>query len=659
MAQKPTTVQVAVDLPLRTLLSYLAPAEGAPEPGTRVRVSVRARACTGLVVGSGAAPDPGGFKLKPIVERLDERPLLDPTMMKLLGWCADYYLHPPGEVFMGALPKALRGSRKCPEAEAPPQEPAQATTRQELNQDQARAVRAVTEARPYLLEGVTGSGKTEVYMELIARTMREGRQSMLLLPEIGLAPQNLERLRQRLQCRIAVIHSGRSDKQRLDAWLAARAGLAPLVVGTRSALWTPLKRPGLIVVDEEHDSSFKQQDGFRYMARDVAVMRAKMEGTPIVLGSATPSLESIFNAQGKRYVHLELPRRAGQAKLPAMEVIELQNCRMHGAISEPLLQIMRETLGRGKKALLFIGRRGYSPILLCHSCGSRELCPKCDRAMTLHKYPAPATMRCHLCGRVALPPDKCGQCDGRLVDVGHGTQRIEESLGRLFPETSILRFDSDRTRRKGALPELLRQAHSDNPCIMVGTQMIAKGHHLSDLALVGILDIDRALYSHNFRSMEIAAQQVIQVAGRAGRGDGAGRVVLQTHHPGHQFVQRLLRHGYSGFARDALRERRQTGLPPFTRMALLQAESRKAEAAHDFLRAALRLAPRQDGISHFGPFPAVIQKRAGMSREQVVITAPRTGALQRALRDWLPRIDAAKRNHVSRWFVDVDPLELN
>ena len=246
MAQKTAMVQVAVDLPLRTLLSYKALSDKEPEPGTRVKVSVRAKTCTGLVVGSDSATLSGKFKLKSIIEQIDECPMLDPTMMKLLGWCAGYYLHPPGEVFMGALPKALRGSRKCPDAEMPPQTPIQETARQELNRDQTRAMQAVTEARPYLLEGVTGSGKTEVYMELIAKTMQAGRQSMLLLPEIGLAPQNLERLQQRLQCQIAVIHSGRSAKQRLEAWLAARAGLAPLVVGTRSALWTPLKRPGLI-----------------------------------------------------------------------------------------------------------------------------------------------------------------------------------------------------------------------------------------------------------------------------------------------------------------------------------------------------------------------------------------------------------------------------
>ena len=657
MAASATTLQVAVDLPVRGLLSYRSPQGIVPEAGVRVKVPVQSRTCTGLVIAADNTASSEKFKLKAISEQIDTEPLLNPAMMKLLGWCADYYLHPPGEVFMGALPAALRGDRKCPDAKLPPQETASATEKHELNNEQLKTVQAVNAKQPYLLEGVTGSGKTEVYMELIAKAMQEGKQSLLLLPEIGLTPQNLERLRQRFQCPVAVIHSGRTRKQRLEAWLAARAGLVPLVVGTRSALWTPLDKPGLIVVDEEHDHSFKQQDGFRYMARDVAVMRARIEKIPIVLGSATPSLESLFNAHHKRYTHLKLSQRAGSAKLPTMRVMDIRNCRMHGAISEPLVQTMRATIERKRQVLLFLGRRGYSPILLCHLCGSRENCDGCDRAMTLHRYPAPAIMRCHLCGRTAPPPTKCGKCEAPMITVGHGTQRIEETLKALFPDTTVLRFDRDQTRRKGEMQNLLQQAHCNDSCIMVGTQMIAKGHHLPKLELVGIIDIDRALYSHNFRGMEIAAQQIIQVAGRAGRGDNAGQVILQTHHPEHPFIGTLISDGYSKFASNALAEREQVAMPPFTRMALLQAESKKTGAAHSFLQTAMKLMPEQKEVNCFGPMPVIVEKRAGFLREHIVITAPRTGILQKLLGKWIPQIATIKRGSGIRWFIDIDPLE--
>ena len=493
-------------------------------------------------------------------------------------------------------------------------------------------------------------------MEAIATVLHAGRQALLLLPEIGLAPQNLERLEHRFHCPIAVIHSGRTDRERLDAWLAARSGAAPLTIGTRSALWTPLKKPGLILVDEEHDLSFKQQDGFRYFARDVAVMRGKIEPVPVVLGSATPSLESLFNVREKRYRHFQLSTRAGKAQLPAMEILDLRPCRMRGAIAEPLVQIIDQTLQRGKQVLLFLGRRGYSPVLLCHQCGFRELCRKCDVAMTFHRYPEPHALRCHRCGWCRKPQAACPQCKGRFVNVGHGTQRIEETLQKLFPQTRIIRFDRDQTRRKGQLHTLLAEAHALPSCILVGTQMIAKGHHLKNLELVGILDLDRGLYSHSFRGMEIMAQQIIQVAGRAGR-DGAGRVVLQTHHPHHPVLKTLLRDGYGGFARIALQERAAAALPPCTRMALLQAESRKPGIAHQFLATAAQRLPENIALRCFGPFPSIIEKRAGLLREQLVLTAPRDGTPQRALRCWLPKIDTIPRINVVRWFLAVYPME--
>ena len=600
-------------------------------------------------------------KVLPIQEVLDDEPVLNDIMLRLLHWCSRYYQSPPGETAFTALPALLKLGKPLPETTETPTTQIR-EERPLLNPAQQTAVDTITGKSgfsTYLLDGVTNSGKTEVYLRAIEHALSAGLQALLLLPEIGLTPQNLEQLRQRFSCTIAVIHSRRTRAERLRDWNQARTGQAALVVGMRSAVWTPLARPGLIVVDEEHDSSFKQQtDNFRYSARDVAVMRAKMEDVPLVLGSATPSFESLFNVERKRYRHVLLPHRIGQAELPTTRIVDMRQQRMHGALSADLILEMRRALDASSQVLLFLGRRGYSPVLLCHHCGYQEHCLQCDAHMTFHTNPD--QLRCHHCQASRTPPNACEKCgDRRFIRLGYGTQRIEESLRVLFPDHDITRVDSDQTKRRGALESLINKVHKQQPGILVGTQMLAKGHDIKNISLIGIVDLDRGLYSQNFRSLEMMAQQIVQVAGRAGRSRQKSQVLLQTHYPDHPTLQILLAKGYAEFARLAMSERRITEMPPYARMALLQAEGKKPQTAGDFFQEALDQQPNaaSDCVRVLGPYPASMTKRSGYYREQLILLSREDGRLQTFLQKWLPRLDKIPRHHSLRWFVDIDPLE--
>lgn len=535
-----------------------------------------------------------------------------------------------------------------------------------LNPEQLAAVNSIS-ARleqfvPCLLDGVTGSGKTEVYFQAIEQVIALGRQALVLVPEIGLTPQLLARFRGRFAVPIAVLHSGLNDAQRLCAWLAARDGRATIVIGTRSAVFIPLARPGIIVVDEEHDLSYKQQDGFRYSARDVALVRAQRLGVPIVLGSATPSLESLHNAQQGRYQRLHLPHRAGTARPPTLQVLDLRQQPLQDYLSPPLLACVRRHLDADGQVLLFLNRRGYAPTLLCHACGWVAHCQRCDAHMTVHQRDR--RLRCHHCGAerplVAHCP-ACGSVD--LRDLGVGTERIAEALVAHFPEQRIVRIDRDSTRRKGALDDLLDAVHSGEGRVMIGTQMLAKGHHFPNVTLVGIIDTDQGLYSADFRGPERMAQLITQVSGRAGRAQRPGEVIIQTHHPDHPLLTTLLRDGYAGFAREALDERRAACLPPFTHLALLRAEAVDAEAPQAFLdeaaeRARALLPAHSDAIQLLGPVASPMERRAGRYRAQLLIQAEHRAALHRLLTPWALQVESLKRARRVRWSLDVDPQEM-
>ncbi len=525
------------------------------------------------------------------------------------------------------------------------------------------AVRAGSGFHCYLLEGVTGSGKTEVYLQLIRATLEAGRQALLLIPEINLGPQTLGRFEQRFNARIALLHSALTDRERMDIWLAARDGELDIVVGTRSALFTPLKHPGLIIVDEEHDASYKQQEGLRYHARDLAVVRARFENLPVVLGSATPSLESLHNAEQGRYAHLRLSLRAGGAQPPRFERLDVRSRPLDSGLSQPLLKAMGATLERGQQVLVFLNRRGFAPTLLCHDCGWLAQCPRCDARMTYHR--GSGELRCHHCDQRQTPPRHCPSC-GKLDlrPVGAGTERAEERLQLLFPDVPVLRIDRDTTARKDALGKLLRTIHSGAPCILVGTQMLAKGHHFPKVTLVAVLDADSGLFSADFRASERMAQQIVQVAGRAGRAEEPGQVLIQTHLADHPLMVQLAEEGYLAFARQALQERRAAGLPPFAYLALLRADAHRQDQVENFLEAAYHVAEglavnlALPQVELLGPVPAPMERRAGRHRAQLLLQSSSRAPLHRLLGIWVVQLESLPEARQVRWSLDVDPIDL-
>lgn len=536
-----------------------------------------------------------------------------------------------------------------------------------LNAEQRAAFTAVQsgmgEFGAYLLQGVTGSGKTEVYLQLIRHCLEAGQQALVLIPEINLGPQTVERFARRFNARIALLHSGVNDRERLDAWLAARDGEADIVIGTRSALFTPLQKPGLIIVDEEHDASYKQQEGLRYHARDLALVRARQENLPIVLGSATPSLESLHNAHAGRYALLKLNQRAGGAQPPRFLRLDVKSLPLDAGMSGPLQQAIRQTLEAGQQVLVFLNRRGFAPTLLCHDCGWISQCPRCDARMTLHQRHH--ELRCHHCGHVERPPRNCPECNRvDLRPVGAGTERAEERLALLYPQFPVLRIDRDSTSRKGAMDRLFATINQGEPCILVGTQMLAKGHHFPRVTLVAILDADGGLFSADFRASERMAQLTVQVAGRAGRAEEPGKVVIQSHLADHPLLVQLTEQGYPAFAEQALSERRGAGLPPFAHLALLRGEAHKPGQAEAFLDLAcsyaeqLRDELKLAGIELLGPVPAPMERRAGRFRAQLLLQCASRAPLHKLLAQWLPTLEAMPEGRAVRWSLDVDPIDL-
>jgi len=531
-----------------------------------------------------------------------------------------------------------------------------------LNDEQTTAIEAVCaqhdEYQCFLLDGVTGSGKTEVYLGIIAQVLAQGHQALVLVPEISLTPQTVGRFQRRFRVPIAMMHSGMGQRERLDAWLAARSGEAGIIIGTRSALFTPLANPGVIIIDEEHDASFKQQKGFRYHARDLAVLRARRLGIPVILGSATPSLESLANVDQGRYQQLILSRRISNATPPPVRTIDLRGQPIESGLSQSLLKIVSEHLERDEQVLLFLNRRGFAPTLCCHDCGWLANCPRCDAKLTLHA--ASQRLRCHHCGTEQPLPANCPECSStELRALGQGTERIDEALQAHFPTVDVLRIDRDTTRRKGAMQAMLDRIHEGKKAILVGTQMLAKGHDFPNVTLVGILDADQGLFGIDFRASESMAQLIVQVAGRAGRAEKPGQVLVQTYHPEHPLLQNLLQHGYPAFAQQAMQERREVVLPPFASMALLRAEANQRELPMAFLSKAYAtaMACQIKDIELFGPLPAPMERRAGRYRAQLLIQSSERRPLQHLLKILLPELEKLPESRKVRWSIDVDPVD--
>lgn len=533
-----------------------------------------------------------------------------------------------------------------------------------LNSEQSAAGTLIAERLgsfdTVLLEGITGSGKTEVYLRAIDKVLTLGQQVLVLVPEIGLTPQTINRFVNRFNIPIAIFHSGLTDRERLAAWTAAKNGVAGIIIGTRSAVFTPMANLGLIIIDEEHDGSYKQQDSLRYSARDIAIIRARSKSIPVVLGSATPSLETLFNAQSKKYQHAILQERAGSASPPSIELLDIRCQALHEGLSDNAIAAIGETLSNGQQAMVFVNRRGFAPLLMCHDCGWHAQCNHCDARLTLHNRPR--ELRCHHCDYRTQVPPSCPRCQSsRLLHVGQGTQKSAEALSALFPRFPVIRIDRDTTQGKQAMGEQVDLINRGEPAILVGTQMLAKGHHFPALNLVVVLDIDQGLYNPDFRGPEKTVQLLTQVAGRAGRTGHAGKVLIQTHLPEHPLLQIWQTESYQGIVETLLNERSLRSLPPYAHIALIRADSHKPEHALQFLN---KLAHQQANTLNqsacqlIGPLAAVMEKRAGRHRAQLMIKSEQRKSLHSAVKQLIQWLEQSKKPSGLRWSIDIDPQDV-
>lgn len=705
--------RVALSVPLRRTFDYRCDTPGL-QAGTRVAVDFNRRTATGMVLDvADSTALPGDDTLKPLGAVLDAAPLLNHDTLALLRWAADYYLHPVGEVVMAALPPALRAGKSAlwqppvrwalsqagtaalhdlPERHraqkarlstvgdggAVPQDavtrtlvergwltPAPDRPERPLNAHwpdltpaQQAAEHAIhAQGGIHLLEGVTGSGKTEVYLRAARRCLDAGMQALILVPEIGLTPQVQTRFTERFGEAVCSYHSGLAAGARLDAWQRVRHGHARVLIGTRSAVWLPFQRLGLIVVDEEHDPSFKQQDGFTYSARDVACYRGKQAGCPVILGSATPALETRHAASVGRYGHQVLDRRIHARAPPAIECVDLRGQTLHEGLSPALLRGLDNCLAGDGQALIFLNRRGFAPVLLCHDCGWSAPCPSCDAHLTLHR--APRQLQCHHCGHIAPVPRHCPACTADdLRPIGEGTERLEAALASRYPGERIERFDTDRLPGIRALGERLDAIHRGDVRLLVGTQMLAKGHDFPHLNFVGIVSADQALFGADFRAIERMGALITQVAGRAGRSGQPARVLLQTHVPEHPLLSTLIQRGYAHFVDAVLAERRAIGLPPFAHLALLRADALTMAEALGFVEMAERTLPPVPGVITLPPQPASMARRGGRHRAQLLLIAAQRPALRAAIEPWVMRLASLKAARQVRWSIDVDPIDV-
>ncbi len=532
-----------------------------------------------------------------------------------------------------------------------------------VNPAQQVAVDAICESLQnfavFLLEGVTGSGKTEVYLQVIERALALDRQVMVLLPEITLTPQLEKRFVERFKSSICVFHSRLSETARQQAWLAMQRGHCSILLGTRSAVFTPILRPGLIIIDEEHDTSFKQQEGFRFSARDVAIVKAKMLQIPVILGTATPSLESLSNAYQQRYRHLSLPERAGCASQPSFRLLDIRSQKLIEGFSQPLLQQIRDTLSQGDQVLIFLNRRGFAPTLICHACAWVAKCERCDANLVIHRKAQ--SLRCHHCGYSQILMHRCSACGSEaLHSLGLGTERVETALSSLFENFQAIRIDRDTTLRKGSLERALEAINTGAVQLILGTQMLAKGHHFPNVTLVVLLDVDSGLFSTDFHATERLAQLIVQVAGRAGRAEKPGHVVLQTRQPQHPLLQILLHQGYSAFAQKALEERKIAGLPPFHHLGLFRAVANSKQLPMLFLQRVKQYAENsaKDGLNILGPVPAPMPKRAGRYRFQLLIESNQRKKMHDLIDHLIVTIEGWPETKKVRWSLDIDPVDL-
>ena len=674
-------LSVAVEAPqhasMGSLLDYTS--EQTLAPGTLVRAPLGRRDVPGMVWDARAGKAPSPVELRPISAVLDALPPLPADWRGLIDFAAAYYQRSVGELALAVLPPELRKMdnvrllRRVTRLQSALPLPAATAASASvvlptLNDEQQSALAAIARAdRPVLLHGVTGSGKTEVYLHAAAATLQRGQQALVLVPEINLTPQLEARFAERFPgCVMVSLHSGLTPAQRLRHWLLAHLGRADLVLGTRLAVFAPLPRLGLIVVDEEHDPSFKQQEGARYSARDLAVWRARQRAVPVVLGSATPSLETWQRAQEGKYERVPLAQRIGGGAMPRVRLLDMaQLPKVEGVervLAPPLLAAIEERIARGEQSLLLLNRRGYAPVLHCSACGWKSGCPHCSAWRVFHK--SDRTLRCHHCGLSERVPRACPDCGNLdIAAIGRGTEKLQEQLATLLPAARIGRIDADSTRGVGLLEQQLAAVHAGEVDVLVGTQMVAKGHDFRRVTLEAAVNPDSALFSSDFRAPERLFALLMQAAGRAGR-DAAqaarSEMWVQTWNAHHPIYAALRAHDYEAFAAAQLAERRAAGLPPFAALALVRADARTAEVATAFLQAASALAQAYEGVTAYRPVPPFVAKVADVERMQMLVESPSRAVLQRMLADWLPALHGLRAQHkgLIRWAVDVDPLAI-
>lgn len=718
-----SVVNIAVPTPLRRTFDYLLPSNLQCRPGCRVTVPFGRQTLTGLVTEVKSTSEFPLAKLKPIIEVLDQEPLLSSSDLALLTWCADYYHHSLGDVMAHAIPTLLRKGAEpkastrvswhikdtqlsaetlsraaqqkaayeqllsqgsLDETELKQLDIKKTTLKALVNKDliiekqqpnwvkphpathspvtvtseQQTAIDACKTNSPLLLEGITGSGKTEVYLAAIEHQLSLGKQALVLVPEIGLTPQTLQRFQQRFNVPVVSMHSGLNDRERLNAWLQIQCGDARILIGTRSAIFTPMPELGIIVIDEEHDQSYKQQDGLRYSARDVAVKRANLLNIPVILGTATPSLETLHNALSGRYQHKQLTQRPANIQSPSLALEEMRKQPLYAGLTTNVVQQIQQRLNDEQQVLIFLNRRGFAPSLMCEDCGWLADCRRCDARLTLHRNPP--HLHCHHCDYQQGLFHRCPDCQSQhLLPLGQGTERSEDELKQLFPDTEIIRVDRDSTSTKQGFHDKLEQIHEGKAGILIGTQMLAKGHHFPKVGLVVVMDADGGLFSSDFRAMEKTAQLITQVAGRAGRDKIKGHVIIQTHQSDNPILKDLVQLGYGDFARDILIERQSFSLPPFGHLALFRAESSFQSPALEWLQQCKELLVQiQAPLQIIGPIPAPMEKRAGKFRYQLLLQSNNRGPLHQSLRQLLPLLEKLKGQHRLHWSLDIDPQDM-
>ena len=649
--------RLAIPTPLRRIFDYLPCDSTVPAIGARIRVPFGRRELVGFLweVTDKSSCDPS--KLKKALEVIDEAPVFNPSLRYIIQWASQYYHAPIGEVCGTGLPAGIRQGKPL----RPPLAPAQKAITPapfDLSDEQESAWRAVSEHlgsfKAFCLEGVTGSGKTEVYCKIIEDILNRDQQALLLVPEISLTPQTLSRFKARFGETVAAFHSTLTDKQRHEVWTSVAEGTRRVIIGTRSAVFLPFRALGGICIDEEHDAAFKQQEGFRYHARDIALVRAAHEKCPVVLGSATPSLETLRNISLEKYTHLVLKERVSGGQMPTIRTLDVRHKKLDGGISAQVIKAIRGHLADNAQVLIFLNRRGFSPCWMCFDCGWLAKCNRCDRLLTYHQNFD--RLWCHHCNRQLKTVRECPECaQAELNAVGSGTERLEQVLGEAFPEASIVRFDSDSTRKKGALQDKLSQVAEGEADILIGTQLLTKGHHFAKVRCVVVVDADGGLFSQDFKALERLGQMITQVAGRAGRENAGAEVIVQTCHPKHPLLITLLQKGYPAFAKQLLSERSEAALPPFGHMALIRCTAPRLDTAMNFLAPLSQFSTEAAQV--MGPIPASMPKRAGQFRAQAMLVSSSRNALHLLLRQCLDCCETAKTARAVRWSVDVDPVD--